>query len=800
MAIQSKPLGIDAFVDAPVERKPRIAQGNGRRNGRPNGRIKPTVSQAIGEDYTSPRAARASPDLSIVVPTRNEADNVAPLLTAIQNALPGQDIEVIFVDDSDDDTPEVVRKVGKRFPFAVSVLARPLERRNGLGKAVVEGIQAARADWVCVMDGDLQHPPEVIPQLMQAARESQANLVVASRLTEGGSADGLSFRRKLISYTLAVACRICFSRQARHVSDPLTGFFLVRRDALDPDRLQPEGFKILLEILVRSPGLKVAEIPFEFGERQAGESKANVGEAMRLFHQMFKLAFLSQERLLRFVMVGLSGLVVNTLLMILLVELTGVHYLIAALVATQGSTLWNFAWAERWVFKERGGSEGFMGRMAGYLVMNNTLLLLRGPLLAILISGLGVHYALANLLSLILMTLVRFAIADHLIWSRGDKKMSTTYFYNIHDLIRVRSARRLPELGYFQTSTPLDEIDLDISVVGNVSRHRQPDSIVYSDFPGRFGFNIVINQKEEKTDVFASSLIGASPHVLYTNVVEPLLRWMFVRKGYALMHGATIAFGDKALFITAQTDTGKTTTILHTIRNNAEAGRFLSDDMSILSPDGTLRSYPKPLTISQHTVHAIGGAPLSRRERFFLKVQSRLHSRGGRKVGMTLSESRMPAATLNAVVQFLIPPPKFMVDKLIPDAQYRDVAQLDHIVLIERCEDFEKPLPDDIKLDTLIANAEDAYGFPPYPVIAEQLYHWNGADLREVERDIVATAIQDTPAVHLGSSTYDWYKRLPHYVDAPLHVGASHPVPAQAEPAWKPQEGWAVSGADIAAD
>lgn len=798
MATQSERLVIDAFVGAPVERKPRVVQDDERNNEYGNGRVKPSAGQMI--DGGPPGMARASPTLSVVVPTRNEADNVVPLLNAIQDALPGQDIEVIFVDDSDDNTPEVVRQEGKRFPFTVSVLARPAERRNGLGKAVVEGIQVAHSDWVCVMDGDLQHPPEVIPQLMEKAQENQANLVVASRLTEGGSADGLSFRRKMISYTLAAACRLCFNRQAGKITDPLTGFFLVRRDALDLDRLQPEGFKILLEILVRSRDLTVAEVPFEFGERQAGESKANVGEVLRLFQQISKLVFLSQERLLRFVTVGLSGLVVNTLLMVLLVELTGVHYLLAALIATQGSTLWNFAWAERWVFKERGGSEGFFGRMAGYLVMNNTLLLLRGPLLAILISGLGVHYALANLVSLILMTLVRFAISDHLIWSRGAKKMSTTYFYNIHDLIRVRSAQRLPELGYFQTATPLDAIDLDISVVGDVSRHRQSDSIVYGDFPGRLGFNIVINRGEEKTDVFASSLVGASPHVLYTNVVEPLLRWMFVHKGYALMHGATIAFGDKALFITAQTDTGKTTTILHTIRNNAQAGRFLSDDMSILSPDGTLRCYPKPLTISQHTVQAIGGAPLSRRERLFLKVQSRLHSRGGRKVGMTLSDSRMPAATLNAIVQFLIPPPKFMVDKLIPEARYTDKAQLDHIVLIERGEDFEKPLPDDVKLDTLIDNAEDAYGFPPYPVIAEQLYTWRGTDLREVERGIVATAIQDTPAVHLGSSTYDWYRRLPHYVDAPLHVGASAPVPVQTEPAWKPQEGWAVSSADIAAD
>ena len=345
MTLQNESLVIDAFVDAPTERRQRVVEDDESVNGYGNGRMTPAIAQIVDGD--PPSVARASPTLSIVVPTRNEANNVAPLLTAIQEALPGQEIEVIFVDDSDDDTPDVVRQEAKRFPFTVSVLARPPERRNGLGKAVVEGIQAAHSDWVCVMDGDLQHPPAVIPQLVAKARSSQANLVVASRLTEGGSADGLGFRRKVVSYTLAAACRLCFNQRAGKVTDPLTGFFLVRRDVLDLERLQPEGFKILLEILVRSQGLRVTEVPFEFGERRAGESKANVGEALRLFQQMLKLIFLSQERLLRFVAVGATGLVVNTLLMILLVELAGLHYLLAAFVSTQGSTLWNFTWAER---------------------------------------------------------------------------------------------------------------------------------------------------------------------------------------------------------------------------------------------------------------------------------------------------------------------------------------------------------------------------------------------------------------------------------------------------------------------
>src|SRR6185295_18371422 len=125
-----------------------------------------------------------------------------------------------------------------------------------------------------------------------------------------------------------------------------------------------------------------------------------------------------------------------------------------------------------------------------------------------------------------------------------------------------------------------------------------------------------------------------------------------------------------------------------------------------------------PLTISKHTLQAIGGAPLTKKEWTFLQLQSRIHSRDGRRFAMWLSASFMPAATINALVQMVIPPPKFMVHRLIPEVQYTDTAQLQHIVLIERGNDFTLPLDNNHKIQMLIANAEDAYGFPPYPSIS----------------------------------------------------------------------------------
>src|SRR6185503_1643149 len=150
------------------------------------------------------------------------------------------------------------------YSFDVSVIARPVERRNGLGMAVVEGIKAARGEWVTVMDGDLQHPPEVIVQLWKKAQASGADLVAGSRLSEGGGTDGLDWKRTLLSKSLAGISRVVFQKNLRTTTDPLTGFFMFRRSAVNADLLQPKGFKILLEILIRCPKLKVTEIPFKF--------------------------------------------------------------------------------------------------------------------------------------------------------------------------------------------------------------------------------------------------------------------------------------------------------------------------------------------------------------------------------------------------------------------------------------------------------------------------------------------------------------------------------------------------------
>ena len=619
---------------------------------------------------------------------------------------------------------------------------------------------------------------------MSKALASDANLVAGSRLAKGGGTDGLSASRKVISKVLAFSSRMLFPQRLRQLTDPLTGFFLVRREVLNPGDLKPEGFKILLEVLVRTPGLRMAEVPFQFGERHGGESKANSTEVLRLFRQMIKLSFISQKRLIQFATVGITGILVNTLLLILFTEGMGIHYLLSAILATQGSSIWNFVWTEKWVFGDRQQGGSWLARLLVFLGINNVMLLARGPMLAFFVGMLGIHYVVANLLTIAIMTLVRYAIADRLIWKQNTKA-DNFHYYNVHDIVRVRSAKRLPELGYFKVDGPLANVDIDVTVDRDLAAYRRPDSICYDEVLGPFGFSIVINQRENSTHVAASPLVGMSPHVLYTNVVEPLLRWTFVRKGYALMHGATLSFDNKALFITARTDTGKTTTILHTLRSNTEASGFLSDDMTIIGRDGMARSFPKPLTISKHTLQAIGGAPLSRWQYAALQLQSRIHSREGRRFAMLISKFRLPAATINTIVQMIVPPPKYMVDKLVPGTHYVRSAQLNQVVVIERGEDYQAPLPDSEKFATLFANAEDAYGFPPYPQLRHLLSSWNGQDLHSVEQATVTSAVNNLPATLMGSSCFDWYKRLPK-VMGPQVEDTAVVAPVNTSESWGP--------------
>ena len=467
----------------------------------------------------------------------------------------------------------------------------------------------------------------------------------------------------------------------------------------------------------------------------------------------------ADRRMLRFLFVGSTGLVVNNAALIVFTEIVGTHLLVSAALATLCSTLWNFGFTEVWVFSDRGKTSSMTSRLLRFLLMNSLSLALRGPLLSILVSFIGLHYVAANLISLFAITLIRYALSDRWIWTSplttGDDE---TYLYDIHGIIAVSSRIRLPELEHFRVPQLARSPDVRMRLERRRRVRLDINTIHYHDGLGKYGFQISI-ALGECTEVQVSPLVRRSPHVLYTNVFEPILRWTFARKGYALVHGGCISTDRGALLITARTDTGKTTTILRAIRNHRY--RFLSDDMTLLGKDGEVLSFPKPLTISAHTLSVVQFARLGVRDWLALQLQSRIHSRSGRRFALWLSRSGLPAATINAWAQILIPPPKYPIERLIPEVQVRPRSTLSQVVLIEQGSESAEPLSQEAIVNHLIQNGEDAYGFPPYPELAKYLSRWQGRDLHGREREIIAQAIRGKSAVHLRSAAYGWWEQLP---------------------------------------
>jgi len=755
------------------------------------------AAQWLGNFQKAPQTTRQV-NLTVIVPTRNEAGNVQLLLRRIEAAMAGMPIEVLFVDDSRDNTPQVVREqMGKFSSIQVNLLHRPEgQRTGGLSGAVVAGMRVAKGDWVCVIDGDLQHPPEVIPQMLQAALDRQVDLVVASRRTQESDMQ-FSLGRNLISLGLDKIAHGMFPNALSGVSDPLAGFFLVRRTLVDLDSMHPKGFKILLEILVRHPQLKKSEVSFHFAARHSGESKAGMQEAVNYFNLLASLRFGENWlSVFKFGLVGLTGILVNLLTMAAFTDLLGVYYLISAVIATLTSTTWNFLLTETWVFGGRSRSSGWAKRFVLFFLLNNAALLLRTPILYGLTDLAGLHYLISNFISLAVVFVARYFLADQWIWGKGANKASnipapapvqakaesyrrktvtTIYYYSIHGIITAASEVILPELTPFQVEQPIERPTMRV-LIGKPSRTMRPelraeDSTMrhtyYSEIFGRLGFQAEINVGK-RIEIVASPLLRYSPHVLYTNVVEPVLRWAFVERGFALVHGATIAYDNRAYMITARTDTGKTTTLLKILnqqRRGSDKAAFISDDMTLLGQDGQVLTYPKPLTISHHTVRAVNPEVLTTKERLALLIQSRIHSRSGRKIAFWMRNSNLPMATINAIVQWIVPPPKYAVDRLVPNVKFAQSLCLAGLFVIERGVEAEATIEQNEAVEVLLSNCEDAYGFPPYESIKEFLYLSNGVDLRVAEQKIIRSVFELLPATLVRSSNLAWWRHIPHYVD-----------------------------------
>jgi putative flippase GtrA len=501
----------------------------------------------------------------------------------------------------------------------------------------------------------------------------------------------------------------------------------------------------------------------------------------------------------RFAIVGLTGLAVNQLAVVLLTEALGLHYIVSAVAATQLSSSWNFAATERWAFRGRQPVNSALVRYASFLGLNNATLLLRIPLLWILTEAAGLNYLWSNALTLLLLFAARFVIADGLIWGDRTAKLNALplaepdgmapparlhtiaglrrapsqprHRYDVAGILRIDSDVALRELAYFRVESAAGAPDLRIRV-GRVGSHplrrtrfvQAGDSLSYFEQLGMASANFRITIGDP-VDIQVAPLLARSPHVLYTNVVEALLRFLLVSKGYVLLHSACVVADGLAVLLSAQTDTGKTSTVIRLIRDRNY--QFLSDDMTIISPAGMAIQFPKPMTMSYHTMSSIKGQRLRLRQRAGLAIQSRLHSKSGRTVGRRLGTWNLPIMSVNSVVQFLVPPPKYDIDALL-GCEISERAPIGNVFLMERGESLEERLTVDQAMQTLIDNTDDAYGFPPFATFAPHIRI--GADdyaaLREKERELLTAALAHASIRRVRVPGHEWAEILPELLAA----------------------------------
>jgi len=310
-------------------------------------------------------------------------------------------------------------------------------------------------------------------------------------------------------------------------------------------------------------------------------------------------------------------------------------------------------------------------------------------------------------------------------------------FYNIHNIVGIKSDIELYELGYFKA----DKINLVDIIVGKTD-----SNIVFKDLLSKVSIN---DGKAVKLGV--NMLLKKSRHVLYVNLFEPLLRLVLLSKGFVLLHLAGIARNEEGILISAPPDTGKTTLVLRCLQTNEFA--LLSDDM-IITDGETILSFPKPFTISSHTLQALFGQKPS----IFFKIRSKVHSRGGRKILKSLGSTQLPVLTINALAQIIFKPPK-----LFPEIELARVAKPKSIFFISRDGNFEREVSEEEAVKLIDRNTREAYETPPYHQIFPGLRVKGKAynELMQKEREITLRLLRNIRTRQIvGRCDYSWHNYI----------------------------------------
>lgn len=380
------------------------------------------------ETFNSTFTDAATPPIyfSLVIPTYNECKNVKSIVEKLSHLLDGSipgNYELIVVDDnSPDRTWEVALSLTPEYP-QLRVMRREEER--GLSTAVIRGWQAARGEVLGVIDADLQHPPETLLQLL-AEIQRGADLAAASRhVAEGGVSDW-SIVRRFLSRGAQTLGLVILPGVVGRVSDPMSGYFMVRRSCIAGKTMNPAGYKILIEVLGRGDIRWIGEVGYVFQERQEGESKVTWKQYIDYLRHLLRLrlARWPMGKFLRFGLVGFSGVFVNMGVLYLLRDILNWELTRSLIVAGELAIISNFLWNDLWTFgdisKRQPGSRQQLKRLLKFNTICLMGLILNVLLVNLLFNVFGMNEYLANLIAIAAVTLWNFWINMKLSWRVTD--------------------------------------------------------------------------------------------------------------------------------------------------------------------------------------------------------------------------------------------------------------------------------------------------------------------------------------------------------------------------------------------
>ena len=356
-----------------------------------------------------------SKTISLIIPTYNERNNITPLVERIHHALSNYDYRILFIDDnSRDGTAELINSLSQKYP--VSVIVR--KDKRGLASAVVDGLKHVTGDIVGVMDADLQHPPEVILDLLRAI-ENGADMTIASRYVQGGGCQGLGLARRVISKGAVYLAHVLLP-PTRQIKDPVSGFFVFKKQAIVNANLNPTGYKILLEILMQGEFRSIAEVPYIFRTRTSGESKLRARQQIDYLKHIYSLMRRTGEllRLIKFCMVGGSGIVVNQGLLWLLTESAGFPYLLSATISIETSIISNFTLNNFFTFRDRRSPsvKTTLGRLLKFNLVSLGGLGINLGILLLLTEVFGIYYLISNLCGIAAAALWNYTLSTWWTW------------------------------------------------------------------------------------------------------------------------------------------------------------------------------------------------------------------------------------------------------------------------------------------------------------------------------------------------------------------------------------------------